>query len=150
MHSVLHSIDAAEARTGTSFDATFERFRTQGLRRGIVAVISDFYCNADDLLASVQPLAWQGQDIILIQVLAGEELEPDFAQNVLLEDLETGAAVEVAPEFMRETYPERMREHIDNIARAAASFGADHVQVSTSDRLDVALRNYLLFRGKRQ
>jgi len=150
LQSVLHCLDAAQARTGTRFDKLFERFRAQGTRRGIVAVISDFYCDADDLIASVQPLAWQKQDIILIQVLADEELAPGFANNVLLEDVETGTAVEVAPEYMRDTYPERLRTHIDRIASAATGIGADHVQVSTSDRLDIALRNYLLFRGRRQ
>jgi uncharacterized protein (DUF58 family) len=150
LQSVLHALDAAEARTGTRFDSPFEEFRARSMRRGIVAVISDFYCDADELIRSVQPLAWRGQDIILVQILADEELEPAFANNVLLEDVETGAAVEVAPEYLREIYPARLQAHIAGIARAAAGIGADHVQVATSDRLDLVLRNYLLFRGRRQ
>jgi len=150
LQSVLHSLDAAEARTGTRFDSPFTQFRAQSARRGIVAVISDFYCDADELIAGVQPLAWRGQDIILIQVLADEELAPEFAHNVLLEDMETGAAIEVAPEFMRDSYPQRIRAHIERIASAAAGIGADHIQVSSSDPLDRVLRNYLLFRGRRQ
>ncbi|MDH3371776.1 MAG: DUF58 domain-containing protein [Gammaproteobacteria bacterium] len=150
LQSVLHCLDAAVPRIGTRFATPFERMRAQIKRRGIVAVISDFYCDADELIASVQPLAWQAQDIILLQVLADEELTPGFANNVLLEDMETGAAVEVAPSYLRDIYPERLRAHIDRIAKAAAGIGADHVQVATSDRLDVALRNYLLFRGRRQ
>jgi hypothetical protein len=51
---------------------------------------------------------------------------------------------------MRDAYPQRIRDHAENIARAAASIGADHVLLRTSDRLDEALRNYLLFRQKRQ
>jgi hypothetical protein len=51
---------------------------------------------------------------------------------------------------MRETYPERMRVHIDSLAKAAAGIGADHVLVGTSDSLDQALRSYLMFRQRRQ
>lgn len=150
LQSVLHCIDSAEARTGTKFDKPFEKFREQITRRGLVAVISDFYCDAENLLAGVRPLAWQGQDVILFQVLDDQELEPDVGSNVLFEDLETGEAVEVAPDFLRETYPERMRAHIDSLADAAAGIGADHVLVRTSESLDQALRNYLLFRQRRK
>ncbi|MDH3491477.1 MAG: DUF58 domain-containing protein [Gammaproteobacteria bacterium] len=150
LQSVLHCLDSAEARTGTKFDKPFEKFREQITRRGLVAVISDFYCDTTNLLAGVRPLAWQGQDVVLFQVLDDQELTPDFGGNVLLEDLESGRAVEVAPQFMRETYPERMRAHIDSLATAAAGIGADHVLVSTSDSLDQALRSYLMFRQRRQ
>ena len=150
LQSVLHCIDAAEAHTGTKFDKPFDKFHEQSIRRGLVAVISDFYCDIEHLLEAVRPLAWQGQDVVLFQVLDEQELNPEFSANVLLEDLETGEAVEVAPEFMRDDYPARMQAHIDSLSRAASGIGADHVLVNTRDSLDHALRNYLLFRQKRQ
>jgi uncharacterized protein (DUF58 family) len=150
LQSVLHCIDSAKARTGTKFDKPFDKFHEQSIRRGLVAVISDFYCDTEHLLESVRPLAWQGQDVVLFQVLDDQELRPEFAANVLLEDLESGEAVEVAPEFMRDDYPERMQTHIDDLSRAASGIGADHVLVNTRDSLDLALRNYLLFRQRRQ
>jgi uncharacterized protein (DUF58 family) len=150
LQGVLHCIDGAEATTGTKFDKPFQKFAEQISRRGLVAVISDFYCDTETLLASVSPLAWQGQDVVLFQVLDQQELDPEFDSNVLLEDLETGEAIEVAPQFMREAYPQRIRDHIDALQKAAMSIGADHVLVNTSDSLDQALRNYLLFRQRRK
>lgn len=147
---VMHSIDSATPGTGTRYGHPFEKFREQIPKRGLVAVISDFYCDADSLLEGVRPLAWQGQDVALFQVLDRQELEPAFRENVLLEDVETGKAVEVAPHFMSEVYPERIRAHIRSIATAAGSSGADHVLVDTAEGLDTALRNYLLFRQRRQ
>lgn len=150
LQSVLHCIDSAEAHTGTKFDKPFDKFHEQAIRRGLVAVISDFYCDIDKLLDGVRPLAWQGQDVVLFQVLDEQELEPEFRANVLLEDLETGEAIEVTPEFMRDDYPGRIQAHIDALAQAAAGIGADHVLLRTTDSLDRALRNYLLFRQRRQ
>jgi len=150
LQGVLHCLDSATASTGTKFEKPFDKFRETMVRRGLVAVISDFYCDIEDLLAGVRPLAWHGQDVVLFQVLDKEELAPSFRSNVLLEDLETGEAVEVEPEYMRERYPARIREHIDQLAKAAAGIGADHVLVNTGDSLDGALRNYLLFRQRRQ
>jgi uncharacterized protein (DUF58 family) len=150
LQGVLHCIDAASAATGTKFDKPFDKFREQINRRGLVAVISDFYCDTEDLLSGVRPLAWQGQDVVLFQVLDPQELDPEFKTNVLLEDLETGEAVEVAPRFMKDDYPQRIRSHVAALSKAAAGIGADHVLVSTNDSLDQALRNYLLFRQRRQ
>ena len=150
LQSVLHCIDSAEARTGTRFEKPFAKFRQSIVRRGLVAVISDFYCDPDSLLEGVRPLAWQGQDVILFHVLDEAELNPDVDTSVLFEDLETGNAVEVAPDYMREAYPERMQAHIESISHAAAGIGADHVLVRTSASLDQALREYLLFRQRRK
>lgn len=150
MQGVLHCLDNAEAATGTKFDKPFNKFREQINRRGLVAVISDFYCDIDELLAGVRPLAWNGQDVVLFQLLDSKELDPEFKNNVLLEDVETGEAIEVAPQFMQEAYPQRIRSHIDDLKKAAAGVGADHMLVSTNDSLDLALRNYLLFRQRRQ
>lgn len=150
LQGVLHCLDSARAATGTRYDKSFDKFREQVSRRGLVAVISDFYCDIDGLLAGVRPLAWQGQDVVLFQLLDKEELDPQFKSNVLLEDLETGEAIEVAPQFMRDQYPQRIRAHVDNLKKAAAGIGADHVLVNTSDSLDQALRQYLLFRQRRK
>ena len=148
--SVMHSIDDATPGSGTGYARSFDKFREQISRRGLVAVISDFYCDPDSLLEGVRPLAWQGQDVVLFHLLDREELAPTFKENVLLEDVETGEAVEVAPDFMAQQYPERIQAHVKSIATAAKGANADHVLVDTSDGLDRALRNYLLFRQKRQ
>ena len=150
LQGVMHSIDDATPGAGTIFNRPFEKFREQMSRRGLVAVISDFYCDAEKLLEGVRPLAWQGQDVVLFQILDTQELAPSFKENVLLEDVETGESVEVAPSFMAEEYPRRIREHVKTIATAASGTGADHVLLNTGDSLDRALRNYLLFRQRRQ
>ena len=147
---VMHSIDDAKSGQGTSYERPFEQFHEHIARRGLVAVISDFYCDAGELLEGVRPLAWQGHDVVLFQVLDRRELEPEFRENVLLEDVETGEAIEVAPDFMANEYPQRIRAHVQSIARTARASGADHVLVDTGDGLDRALRNYLLFRERRR
>ena len=63
LSGVLHAIDRAQPGTGTDMKVPFERFHEVEHGRGLVAVISDFYCDPDALLKSVQPLAYQGQDV---------------------------------------------------------------------------------------
>jgi uncharacterized protein (DUF58 family) len=150
LSGVLHTIDAVEPAGGTDLDRSFQYFQEQVNRRGLVAVISDFYCDPDEMIAGVRPLAFQGQDVILFQVLDPGELKPEIAESTLLEDVETGEAVEVSPKFMREQYPERIQKHIAAIKDAAAGIGADHVLLNTAEPLDQPLRKYLLFRERRR
>ncbi len=150
LHAVLHLIDKAQAESRTDLAAPFSRFRQHVQRRGMVAVISDFYCNPQTMLEAVRPLAFQGQDVILFHLLDPQELDPQFDESTLLEDMETGQTVEVSPHEMRELYPARMQAHIQSLREAATNAGADYVLLNTSESLDVPLRNYFHFRQKRR
>jgi uncharacterized protein (DUF58 family) len=149
LQSVLHAIDRAEPGSGTDLARPIERFREFQKGRGLVAVISDFYCDPEALLHGVRPLAYQGQDVVLFQLLDPQELKPDFRESALLEDMESGDAVEVSPSFMRAKYREKIEAHIGNLKRQATGAGADHVLVDVTHPLDEALRGYLLFRQRR-
>lgn len=150
LNGVLHTIDCATPARGTNLDKPLRHFAGLTRHRGMVVVISDFYCDADEMIASVRPLAFKGQDIILFQLLDPGELNLAFHEATLLEDVETGHAVEVSGQFIREGYNKRIQAHIDSIRKAAAGIGADHVLIDTSEPLDRALRNYLMFRQRRK
>jgi uncharacterized protein (DUF58 family) len=149
LHAVLHAIDRAEAGTGTDLTRPIERFREFEKGRGLVAVISDFYCEPEALLEGVRPLAYQGQDVILFQLLDPQELKPELKESALLEDMESGETMEVSPIFMRSRYREKIDAHVNALKKAAIGAGADHELVNVTQPLDEALRSYLLFRQRR-
>jgi len=149
LQGVIHTLDKAQAQQGTALNKPMTRFQEHIKRRGLVAVISDFYCDTEELLENVRPLAMQGQDVILFHLLDPAEIEPDIKQSTLYEDMETGHAIEVSPAFMKKDYRERIQAHIAGIAKAAHGMNADHVLVNTSEPLERALHSYLTFREKR-
>ena len=149
LSGVLHAIDRAQPGTGTDMSMPFERFREIEKGRGLVAVISDFYCDPDALLKSVQPLAYQGHDVILFQLLDPQELTPVLKESALLEDMETGETMEVSPIYMSSLYRQRIQAHVSALKTAALKAGADYQLVNITEPLDQVLRNYLLFRQRR-
>lgn len=149
LSGVLHAIDRASPGTGTDLKVPFETFRQFEKGRGLVVVISDFYCEPDAMIKGVQPLAYQGQDVVLFQLLDPQELEPELRESALMEDMETGESMEVSPIYMRSRYREKIQEHIQDLNDHASGAGADHELVKITEPLDVALRNYLLFRQRR-
>lgn len=149
LQGVIHTIDKAEPQKGTAIDKPMTRFREHIRRRGLVAVISDFYCDTQELLDNVRPLAVQGQDVILFHLLDPGEIAPELKQSTLFEDMETGHAIEVSPAFMQKEYRQRIDAHIKAIQSAASGMNCDHVLINTGAPLDRALHSYLTFREKR-
>lgn len=147
--ALLHAIDALTPASRTQYGPALEGLRALQSRRGMVAVISDFYCDPQQMLEAVRPLAFQGQDLALFQILDPAELRPSVKQATLFEDMESGASIEVTPDFMQDQYPERIQKHIAALAEAARGMGADHVLIDSSEPLDRPLRQYLMFRGHR-
>ena len=52
---------------------------------GVVAVISDFWENADDIVKTVAPLKFRGNEVILFHVLDPQELKPKLKGPALFE-----------------------------------------------------------------
>lgn len=146
--AILHELDRLEAGSQTDLSASFKQMHEHMQRRGMVAVISDLYCDPEALTRAVQPFAWGGHDIMIFQVLDRTELEPEWDESVLLEDVESGRQVEVSPDYMRTTYRERINAHLDKMRQVAARSRADHVLLVTDEPLDKALRGYLMFRRR--
>jgi uncharacterized protein (DUF58 family) len=150
LDGVLHVIEAARPAHRTDFSQPLEQFRAGHARRGLVALLSDFYVEPAALIERVRPLAWQGSDVMLLQILDREERSPSLTETTLLEDMESGERVHVSAQFARETYPARLQAHIDALSREAAAAGMQHLLLDTSVPLQVPLREYLLFRERRR
>ncbi len=149
MQQLLRRLASVEAKAGTELDGPLHDFARRKPRRGLVFVVSDFYCEPNDLLESIRPLAWTGQDITLLQVLDPAELTPKASENTVFEDLETGAAIEVSPQFLEQDYPARLAAHIEALNRAARSIGATHAVLRTDQPPAEALRYYWQHRARR-
>ncbi len=150
LQSILHVLETAGAATGTDLDVPMQTMRRLLRRRGLVAMISDFFVDPDRIVDSLRVLAFQGQDLVFFHVLDPMELDPDIPTASLIEDMETGEEMEVSPDYARTEYPARIRAHIEAMRTRVAGEGADYVLLNTSEPLDLALREYLLFRTRRR
>ena len=147
--ALLHMLDKCEPGRKTDLDAGLSGLREHFTRRGLVAVISDLYCDPAALTRAVQPLAYRGHDIMVFQILDRAEVEPSFADSVLLEDMESGQLREVSPSFLKETYPARLQAHLATLRKAVGDLGATQALLVTDEPLDRGLRRYLNFRQRR-
>ncbi len=146
---MLHAINNAEPHARTDFAKPFFHFQQFLKRRGIVVVISDFYEEAAQVIRTVQPLRFRGNELVLFQVLDPREIDPQFTEPVVLVDMETDDRLDVSPEYARTEYRRRLKAHLDSLRDSAKSAGIDYFLLPTDRPLDAALREYLTIRQGR-
>ncbi|MEK7407395.1 MAG: DUF58 domain-containing protein [Acidobacteriota bacterium] len=146
---LLHALERAEPGARTDFAKPFLHFLDHMRKRGIVAVVSDFYETPETVVQTMAPIRFRGSELILFHVLDPQEISPGFRQPVLLVDLETRDSLEVSPEYARTDYRGRIDAHIEALRTAAKRAGMDYCLLDTSRPLDEALREYLTVRQGR-
>ncbi len=143
---VLHGIENATPGARTNYSHPFHTLQEFLRRRGIVVLISDFWEQPENVIKTVEPLRYHGCELILFHVLDPEEIRPKLRYPVLMEDLETGEAMEVSPDFAAHEYGPKIDSHIQALRDRSRAAGIDYFLIDTSRPLDEALREYLAIR----
>jgi len=143
---ILYAIDNAKAGTRTNFAHPFLTLQEFLRRRGLVVAISDFWEQPELIIKTVEPLRYRGNELVLFHVLDPEEIRPKMRHPALLEDLETGEAMEVSPDYTSHEYRHKLDAHLEDLSTRAKAAGIDYFLIDTSRPLDAALREYLAIR----
>ena len=146
---LLHAIEKAQVGTRTDYSRPFAHLRDFLHRRGLIVVISDFWEPPEDIVNTIAPMRYHGNEVVLFHVLDPEEIRPKLRDPVLLEDMESGATLEVSPEYAAKEYPVKLDAHLEELRSKARGAGLDYFLIDTSRPLDSALREYLGIRGGR-
>lgn len=106
---------------------------------GISVIISDFL-DEDGPEPALAALRGARQDVLLLQVLAPQELNPELSGDIELEDIESSRRVEmtVTPAVVA-SYRAALEQHTERLAALARAYGAGYEVISTDQPLDALL-----------
>jgi uncharacterized protein (DUF58 family) len=125
----------AKLPSGGPTDFAALRAPSRGLARGVSVILSDFLTESDPAPA-LTALRQARQELVLLQVLAPQELAPDLQGDLSLRDSETNAAVEVTvTPALRSAYAAALEEHTLRLLALARAHGALFQQVSSGQDL---------------
>ena len=145
---VLHTIDRIVAgRPGQLGDPLY-RMTEFFKRRGILAIISDFYDEPDAILDAVKRFRFQGHDVMLFHILDPAELAFPYDAASSFEDLETGDRIPIVPDNLREQYKQLIDEHTATLGKRCTEQRIDYAVFNTSTPLDYALFKFLSARER--
>lgn len=104
--------------------------------RGISVIVSDFF-TPEGIEEAIKYLLFKKQEVILIHVLAREEISPFMEGQVKLVDSETGSLRDVAvTPIVLKRYQQELEKFINNIKEYANKMGAAYIQVSSEQSIE--------------
>ena len=143
MRTIFGHLEQLAAGNETRLSSMIHEAAERITQRGIVLLISDLYDEPDALIEALQHLRFRGHDIIVFHLLDRQELEFNFADSSLLEDLETGEQIHVLPELLGDGYRQAINAHIRQLREGTARHRVDYEMLTTDQPLDHALQTFL-------
>lgn len=111
-------------------------------RRSVVVVMSDFFCDVDDIMGGLDHLKHDGHNVIVLQTLDPYELSFPFNGTWRFEGLELEEPLTSQPENIREDYLNAMQKHCDRLRDGCTGSHIDYKMVDTSRPLDAFLSEF--------
>ena len=144
---LLRTLDETRAEKESGIAPILHEVAERVPRRGMVIIVSDLFDKADALVEAMHHLRHRRHEVLLLQVMADDELAFPFRKWSLFENLErAGDRTRLDPAMMRAAYLENVSRHLKTIRDAAGKLNLSHVLLNTSQPFDAALMNYLAAR----
>jgi uncharacterized protein (DUF58 family) len=141
---ILRALDVTVAENESAIAPLLHEVAERIGRRGMVIILSDLFDKAEPLVEALHHLRHKRHEVILMQIMANDELEFPFRKWSLFEGLERPSdKLKLDPALMRSVYLENLAKHMNRIKEAVSKLHINHLLLNTSQPFDEALTTYL-------
>ena len=145
-HRLLVGLETPLSGKSTNLVSPIRQMAELTRRRSLVVLISDLLADPAGLDKNLGVLRSCGHEIVVFQVLDPAEIDFQFDQPALFEDLESGKRLYIDPSTAKQKYLEGMAAHESIIRKACENHGIDRFQLRTDQPLEEAMFNFLQVR----
>ena len=139
---LYHALEATAA-TGAFADAATLAPLTARRQRALTVCVSDLYEDENEITRLLGQLRATSGDVLLLHLVAGNELNFSYKGPVTFRDLETGQTIQLDADQQRPAYQQQLQAWLRDTAHAARRQGLDYHLLNTAEPLDGALREFL-------
>jgi uncharacterized protein (DUF58 family) len=139
---LYHALETAEA-AGHFPDAATLAPLTARRQRALTVCVSDLYEEESEINALLTRLRAVSGDVLLLHLVAHNELEFSHQGAITLRDLETNQTLQLDADQQRPAYRQQLQKWLRETAHTARRQGFDYHQLSTAEPLDQAMREFL-------
>ena len=139
---LYHALETAEASGRFPSTATLAPL-TARRQRALTVCVSDLYEESGEINALLTRLQAVSGEVLLLHLVAHNELEFSYQGAVTFKDLETGQTLQLDADQQRPAYRHQLESWLRDTAQTARRQGLDYHLLDTSQPLDGALREFL-------
>jgi uncharacterized protein (DUF58 family) len=145
--TITNALDATQIGGESDLSSLLHTVAERAAPRSMLVVISDFFDNADQLVEALHHFRHKRHEVILLQVMADDELTFPFRKFSEFSSLETrNQRVKMDPASTRAIYLANVAAHIKKLRDNANALRMSHELLNTKDPFDDALTHYLAMR----
>lgn len=116
--------------------------------RGLVVVISDLFCEVEELLSAFQHLRFKNHDLAVFHLLDRMEVDFQFDRPVRFVDLESSRSIVTEPALVRPQYLAAIQSYLDRLREGCHEFKVDYRRVVTEQSYEKVLAEFLIDRAQ--
>ena len=139
---LYHALETAEAAGRFPTAETLAPLMARR-QRALTVCVSDLYEEGQEINALLTRLRATSGDVLLLHLMAHNELQFSHSGAVTFRDLETGQTLQIDAAAQRATYQQQLEQWLRDTAQNARRQGFDYHLLDTSQPLDVAMREFL-------
>ncbi|MEZ6088352.1 MAG: DUF58 domain-containing protein [Pirellulaceae bacterium] len=152
LRAILAALQSAQAEGAGELSAQIQHCIARQRRRGVFVLLSDCFGDLRELATALRIVRARGHDVVVMHVLAPEELTFDFRRWSAFESLENSPQrIHLDPPTVRQQYLQRVRAFVAELEDLIVGLGGDYVRLTTAtdlgDALGWFLRNRMARRG---
>lgn len=149
LRQILDELNRTTPRGETGLTSIFHNIADRIHRRGVVIIISDLFDNVEEIIKALHHFRYRRHDVIVLHVMAEEELTFPFKGPTLFHGLEQrDVKLQIDPQSVRSEYLKRVGAFVSTIKSACSQMKADYVPMSTKTPFHEALADCLSRRRK--
>ena len=150
LQAILSTLSAAKPSSGGSLATQIRAIVPRMRRRGLFVLFSDCFGDLDELSTSLRIVRARGHDVVVMHVLAPEEIHFDFRHWSSFQSLEVaGHRMNLDPAAIRDEYLKRVRTFVEKLENIVTGLGGDYVRMTTNKDLAETLGWFLRQRAAR-
>lgn len=143
MATVLAFLQELQCGEATRFERTLREFGARTRNPGLVILIADLL-GSDDVRTGLDALRYHGHDVVVLQVLSEDEIEPPIDGALRLVDAEDGSELKVTVDAeLRRLYQVRLQDHLSNLESYCAKRRIEYLRASTAIPFEDVVMKYL-------
>jgi hypothetical protein len=112
-------------------------------KKGLVILVSDLLDEPDKVVDSLKHFKYNNNEVLVFHVLDPKEINLDYNERTIFEDLETNQTIETEPWQINQAYKKEMDELIKYYKTECAINKIDYNQLTTNQNLEHVLSQFL-------
>lgn len=147
LHRLLRTLDGLQTSGPSATATVIHQLADTTPARGLVILCSDLFDDTDSLQHALHHLRHRNHEVVVLHVLAPEELHFPFDESIRFRDLEgQSESFDVDPQAIRREYLQQLQDHLDAVKRACHHVEADYLLTTTDQSVPDVLTSYLATR----